>query len=390
MTPSPAKSGPEPPARWCGVEVDLDTVAANVTRLVATAAPARVWAVVKADAYGHGAPAVARAALAGGADGLCVALVAEGARLRTAGITAPVLVLSEQPEDSAGTIVELDLSPTVYSERSIRALAAAASARGRTVGVHLKVDTGMRRVGAEPGDAPGLARLVADLEGVRLAGLSTHLAVADDPAHPATARQLAVFDSVVAAIEPGPDVLVHVANSAGAIAHPSTRRDLVRPGIAVYGIDPSPSVRVPVGVCPALRWWSRVSWVKTVEPGEHVSYGWRHRVAARTRLATVPLGYADGVPRRYSAVGGEVLVNGRRRRIVGVVTMDQLIVDLGPDSPDDPVDVGDEVVLIGRQGDESIRVEEWAERLDTIGYEIVCSISGRVPRTSVGAVVERS
>jgi len=391
VTPSPVTSGSEgPPARWCGVEVDLDVVAANVGLIASAAAPARVWAVVKADAYGHGAPPVARAALVGGADGLCVALVAEGARLRAAGITATILVLSEQPDESAGAIVDLDLSPTVYSERSIRAIAAVASTRGRSVGVHLKIDTGMRRVGAEPEDAPRLAQLVSDLDGVHLAGLCTHLAAADDPAHRATSRQLAVFDSVVAAVAPAPDVLVHVANSAGALAHPGARRDLVRPGIAVFGIDPSTAVPVPAGVRPALRWWARVSWVKSVPAGDHVSYGWRHRVDSSTRLATVPVGYADGVPRRYSAVGGEVLVNGRRRRIVGVVTMDQLIIDLGPDSADDPVTVGDEVVLIGRQGDEVIRVEEWAARLDTIGYEVVCAVSARVPRSFVGAVADRS
>jgi alanine racemase len=376
--------------RWCGVDVDLDIVAANVGHLVASVAPARLWAVVKADGYGHGAVGVARAALAGGASGLCVALVAEGVRLREAGIDVPILVLSEQPADAAATIVAHDLSPTVYSEAAIRALAAAAVAAGRSVGVHLKVDSGMRRVGAEPGDVPRLAEFIAATDGVRLAGLSTHLAAADDPAHPATALQLGVFDAVVDAVAPGPGVLVHVANSAAAIAHPSTRRDLVRTGIAIYGIDPSDMVRVPDGIRPALRWWARVSLVKSVPAGDHVSYGWRYRVEEPTRLATVPAGYADGVPRRYSAVGGEVLVNGRRRRVVGVVTMDQFVIDLGPESDGDTVVVGDEVVLIGAQGDEEIRAEEWADRLGTIGYEVVCAVSARVPRSFVGAVAERS
>lgn len=379
-----------PAVRWCGVEIDLDVISANTTRLVDLAAPARVWAVVKADGYGHGAPDVARAALAGGASGLCVALIEEGVRLRRAGIGAPILVLSEQPAESAQLLVEYDLSPTVYSSASIAAIAAAAVDRGRTVGVHLKVDTGMRRVGAEPIDAPRLARLIVETDGVVLAGLSTHLAAADDPAHPATAHQIAVFDEVLAEVAPGPDVLVHIANSAGAIAHPYARRDLVRVGIALYGIDPSEMVPVPVGVRPALRWWARISLVKRVPAGDHVSYGWRHRVDRDTRLATVPVGYADGVPRRYSAVGGEVLVNGRRRRVVGVVTMDQFVIDLGPESADDPVVVGDEVVLIGEQDDAVIRAEEWASRLGTIGYEVVCAVSARVPRSSVGSIVDRS
>ena len=141
---------------------------------------------------------------------------------------------------------------------------------------------------------------------------------------------------------------------------------------------------------PALRWWARISLVKRVPAGDHVSYGWRHRVDRDTRLATVPVGYADGVPRRYSAVGGEVLVNGRRRRVVGVVTMDQFVIDLGPESADDQVGVGDEVVLIGEQGDAVIRAEEWASRLGTIGYEVVCAVSARVPRSSVGSIVDRS
>lgn len=379
-----------PAVRWCGVDVDLDVIAANTARLVELAAPARVWAVVKADGYGHGAPDVARAALAGGATGLCVALVEEGVRLRRAGISAPILVLSEQPAESAHLIVEAELSPTVYSASAIESIAAAAVAQGRTVGVHLKVDSGMRRVGAEPADAPGLARLIAATDGVVLAGISTHLAAADDPGHPATAHQFAAFDAALAEVAPGPDVLIHMANSAGAIAHPSARRDLVRAGIALYGIDPSAAVPVPPGIRPAMRWWARISLVKPVPAGDHVSYGWRHRVERDTRLATIPVGYADGVPRRYSAVGGEVLVGGRRRRAVGVVTMDQFVIDLGPDPGDDPVAVGDEVVLIGEQGGAAIRAEEWASRLGTIGYEVVCAVSARVPRSSVGSIADRS
>jgi alanine racemase len=379
------------PNRWSGVEVDLDAIAGNVAALVACSSPAVVWAVVKADAYGHGDVAVARAAVAAGASGCAVALIDEGERLRQGGVDVPVLVLSEQPPEFAARMVTAGLTPTVYTPSGIAALGAAAVAAGVAIDVHVKVDTGMQRVGVSPHGLSDVLAVVHGTTGVRLGGICTHLALADSPDHPATAAQLQEFDRVVdEARERGlvdERVLIHVANSAGALLHPVSRRDVVRTGIAVYGIDPSPEVLLDRGQYrAALRWWSRVSLVKEVEAGSHISYGWKHQFASRTRVATVPVGYADGVPRRWSAVGGSVLIGGRERPVVGVVTMDQLMVDLGPD-PDgsDQVSIGDEVVLIGHQGDSLLTVEEWARRLGTIGYEVVCAISARVPRSVVGS-----
>ena len=361
-------------ARWAWADVDLDAIAHNVRVLGRAVAPAAPWVVVKADGYGHGAVPVALAALDAGAAGLCVALAGEGVALREAGIYAPILVLSEQP--AAASLVAHGLFATVYTAAGIDALAAAASAAAPHA-VHLKIDTGMHRVGARPDDVAALVRRIASHPSLRLAGVFTHLAIADEPDDPATGAQLTAFDDAVARLELAPDVVVHAANSAGALAHVSARRSLVRLGIAAYGLPPGPGVAPLAGdLRPALSLRARVSFVKRLYAGDRLSYGLRHTLAADATIATLPIGYADGVPRRLYACGGEVLVSGRRRPIAGVVTMDQLMVDCG----DDPVAVGDEAVLIGRQADEEVTATEWADRLGTINYEITCGISARVPR----------
>ncbi|MEY4175773.1 MAG: alanine racemase, partial [Actinomycetota bacterium] len=331
--------------------------------------------------YGHGAVTVARAALDGGATGLCVAMVQEGVRLREAGIDAPVLVLSEQSPDDMRTAVQHDLQLTVYSGRALDIIA---DAGGVQHPVHLKIDTGMHRVGASPDDAVALADAIASSAAVGLAGVCTHLAVADEPDHPYTRQQLDLFDRVLDQLSAaGHRVpLVHAGNSAGAIVHPRARYSMVRPGIAIYGVSPGHGVDhlvEPLGLQPAMALKARVSHVQRRAAGESLSYGLRHTFAADTTVATVPLGYADGVARRFSAVGGEVLVGGRRCPVVGVVTMDQLMVDVG----DQSVQVGDEVVLIGRQGPEVVTATEWADRLGTIAYEVLCAVSARVPRVAV-------
>jgi alanine racemase len=234
-------------------------------------------------------------------------------------------------------------------------------------------------VGCDPTDAAAIAEAVVAAPGLRLEGVYSHLAVADEPAHPFTAQQVAVFDRVLAELAAAgvrPEV-VHLANSAGALAHPLARRSLVRAGIALYGISPGPGVDpLAVALRPALSLHARVSMVRRVRAGEGISYGLRHTFATDTTVAVLPIGYADGVPRRLFSAGGQVLVGGRRRPIVGVVTMDQLMVDMGVDD----VAVGDHAVLIGRQGDDEITAAEWADRLGTIGYEIVCGISRRIER----------
>ena len=366
--------------RWAWAEVDLDAIRHNVEMIRATVAPSAVWAVVKANGYGHGSVDVARAAIDAGAEGLCVALVREGIELRRAGVDAPILLLSEQPTSTTTRIVRHRLTPTAYSREFIDALAAESPAG---LPVHLKVDTGMQRVGVHPHAAAGLASAIADrAPALRLAGVFTHLAVADGDGEEAiefTHQQLARFQDVNDHIA-GPHA-VHAANSAGALAHPESRLDLVRIGIAMYGISPGSGVdALCADLRPALEFRARVSFVKQVRAGSRISYGLRHLFERDTTVATVPVGYADGVPRRLSSTGGEVLIGGRRCPVVGVITMDQLMVDCG----DAEVRVGDDVVLIGEQagpdGPDRIRAEDWAARLDTIGYEVVCGISGRVPR----------
>jgi alanine racemase len=373
------------PRRWAWVEVDLGAIAANVGVLAETVSPAALWVVVKADGYGHGAAPVARAALEAGADGLCVAFVQEGAALRQAGILAPILVLSEQPETQLEELMRWHLVATAYSSAYLDALAREArESGGPTVRVHLKVDTGMHRVGARPFEVVPLVHALLAHPQLHWEGLWTHLARADEVHDPTTVSQLAVLDEVVAALEGAgyPPPLVHAANSAGALAWgPAARRDLVRVGIAVYGIAPGPDV---APLCrelePALSLRARVSHVQRVAAGDGISYGHRTVLDRDTTIATLPLGYADGVPRRLPEVGGQVLLGGRRRPIAGVVTMDQLMVDCG----DDEVTRGDEAVLIGVQGTERITADDWAAALGTIAYEVVCGLSPRLPRVYQG------
>jgi alanine racemase len=362
-------------------DIDLGAIAHNVAELRRITAPALLCVVVKADGYGHGAIEVSRAALAAGADALAVAMVSEGLELRDAGIDAPALVLSETPADALDALVANRLEPTVYSSTGIAALASAAQRMRPPVPVpcHLKIDTGMHRVGAAPAAAVALAAAIDAANDLTLASVWTHCAVADEPDNPFTAVQLCRFADVVAELTAAGfrPPLLHAANSATALAHPPGRLNMVRCGIAVYGIAPSAALARVADLRPALSVSARVSFVKTVAAGERLSYGLRYCCARDCVIATVPIGYADGVRRQLSAVGGEVLIGGRRRPIAGTVTMDQILVDCGNDSD---VCVGDEVVLIGAQGNERITAEDWAARLDTIGYEIVCGIGPRVQR----------
>lgn len=334
----------------------------------------------------HESTAVSRAAISAGAEGLCVAHVSEGVALRQDGIDAPILLLSEQPPDLAAQIVAHRLTPTIYTRKFLDALAKEGPVG---LGCHLKIDTGMQRVGAHPHAAVAMANSIIErAPAVRLAGVYTHLAVADEPDDPFTARQLERFDGALAHIvdAAGHIPLVHIANSAGALAHVDTHRSMVRIGIAMYGISPGPGVDDLCGdLQPALQLRARVSYVKTARAGSRISYGRTHMFERDSTVATVPIGYGDGVPRRLSsdgvgATGGEVLIGGVRRKIVGRVTMDQIMVDCA----DAEVRIGDDVVLIGSQegpsGVETISAEDWADRLDTIAYEIVCGISKRIPR----------
>jgi len=371
--------------------IDLGALAANVALLRNLVAPARLCVVVKADGYGHGAVLVARTAERAGADYFAVALVEEGVELREAGISSPILVLSEPPADAFPVAVMQDLTLTCYTPDGLDRAERAAADAGRRVAVHLKVDSGMHRVGADPGDVPALAMRVAASPHLLLEGLFTHLAVADEPGDPFTAAQLDCLAAVRGAlVEMGiSPPLVHAANSAAAIGHPDARLDLVRCGIACYGhlpsaaLGPALAAGVPAGsgLRPVLSLSSSVHLVRRLPAGERTSYGRRYALAGDGYLATVPIGYADGVPRSLGEAGGEVLIGGRRRRIAGTVTMDQLMVDCGPE-PD--VAPGDEVVLIGRQGSAEVTAEEWAGLTGTVAYEILTRIGPRVPRRPTG------
>lgn len=370
-------------ARRAWAEVDLAALRHNASLLAELASPAGLCAVVKASAYGHGSVAVARAALEGGATWLAVAIVEEGAVLRGHGIEAPVLLLSEPPAAAMDDVVALRLTPTIYTLRGVEAAAKAVATGGSApLDVHVKVDTGMHRVGASPEGALAVVQAVVDHPELNLGGLWTHFAVADDPGNPFTDEQCARFDAVVAKlVEQGlRPPLVHACNSAGAIAHPGAHHDLVRCGIALYGVAPSlalAAVQPVEGLRPVLSLRARVSFVREVGAGEAVSYGLRRPLERSSHIATVPVGYADGVPWRLGVSGGDVLIGGRRRPLAGSVTMDQIMVDCGDDEGVLP---GDEVVLIGRQGDEHITAWEWATHVGTIAYEVLCGIGPRVPK----------
>jgi alanine racemase len=351
-------------------EVDLTAVKHNVASFVALVAPSQVCVVVKADAYGHGDVPIATAALDAGAAWLAVALVEEGIRLREAGIEAPILVLSEPEPGSAPDVAEWDLTPTVYSIPFAEALAAT----GASLQAHVKVDTGMHRVGAAPEQVDDVIRVLRASSNVEVAALWTHLAVADEDRE-FTLRQIELFEEVVARHEAA---MTHVANTAGAALFPEARQSLCRIGLGTYGLHPCPQTRDVVDLLPAMRVVSHVSHVQHLEAGARPSYGRIRPLPEQAHVATVPIGYADGYPRRLSAEG-RVLIAGQRRPLAGIVTMDQILVDVGPDV----VAVGDEVVLLGSQEGVEVTADEWARLLGTISYEVVCGIGPRVPRRYV-------
>ncbi len=345
------------------------------------AAPPRIYAVVKADAYGHGAVPVAKALAQAGVDGFCVALVEEGMELRDAGIALPVLVMSGLYGEGLGAALDAGLTPVIHDPSQLEALA---RARGRAaVGVHLKVDTGMGRLGVTLDALPGFVAALADQRHVVVEGLMTHLATADADDLAATRAQLAAFDradGILGAAGFVPAVR-HVAASAAAFRVPEARRDLVRLGIALYGVAPFP--HAGPGLLPAMRLRTEVIAVREVPAGARIGYGGAWRTGRRSVLATLPIGYADGFFRRLSSEA-EVLLHGQRCRVVGNVSMDMTSVDVTDLAASGVVRVGDEAVLLGAQrgraGFDCIRAEEIAQRVGTIPYEVLTAVSRRVPR----------
>lgn len=372
--------------------VDLDALTGNVRTIAARVAPAEVIAVVKADAYGHGAVAAARAALAGGASRLGVADLAEAHELRAAGIDAPVLAWLHGPEPDFARAVADDIELGVSSRSQLERAASAAEAlvdrdseaptRAR---VHLKIDTGLSRNGVPEGEWADVVARAAELERgglVEVVGVFSHFA---NTSREVDAAQLAAFDrALVAARAAGlTPAIRHIASTEQALRDPSARYDAVRIGIGLYGLTPfgDGTTAADLGLTPIMTLRARVAAVRRVESGAGASYSHIWHAERPTTLALVPLGYADGVPRHASGTGAEVLLAGRRRPIVGRIAMDQFIVEVG----DDEVEVGDEVVLFGDPDTGAPTADEWGEWTGTIGYEIVTRIGPRVPRRWVGA-----
>jgi alanine racemase len=361
------------------VEIDLDALAHNVRGVKSLVGPnVTLFAVVKADAYGHGAVAVARTALRSGAEHLAVASVAEAMILRDAGISAPILVMSYTPVSAVRTAVRAGLTVTVYDLELARAYDRIAREMNERLRVHVKIDTGMGRLGVMPEDVYALFQGLGGLFALKVEGIYTHFSSADDDAE-YTAAQVALFRRLVTPLQRAgwnPRYL-HVCNSAGTLAYPAYHFNAVRVGIALYGIAPGEAVPVPADFRPVMAWKTRIAQVKTLPPGHPVGYGNTYRAAARERVAVIPVGYADGL-RRGPVHWGEVLVRGVRAPILGRVSMEKTVIRVEhiPDAA-----IGDEVVLLGAQGGERITAEAVGARLGTIGYEVVTGVLARVSRS---------
>ena len=373
-------------------EIDLKAIAHNVKELRRITHPkARLMAVVKANGYGHGAVEVARCALQNGAAALGVARIEEGIQIREAGVRAPILIFGYTPSQLAADLLEYDLSQTVYALASALALSRAAVLLGKEIKVHLKVDTGMGRLGLLPqnfksnhsaainADAIQEALTIASLTGLELEGIFTHFATADSSDKSYADKQIDLFMNFLtrlhqAGLNPS---LRHAANSAALIDLPQAHLDMVRPGIAIYGLYPSDEVnKKKAELKPAMTLKTSIVHLKKVPAGFYVSYGLTHKTQKPTTIATVPVGYADGFNRLLSS-RGQMLVHGQRVPIIGRVCMDLTMLDVGSI---ENVQVGDEVVIFGKQGNETLTVDEMALLLNTINYEIVSTITARVPR----------
>lgn len=360
-------------------EIRLGALRRNLARARALAGNAKIMAVVKADAYGHGLLRTAREFSDSGADYLGVALVEEGVYLRRNAIRVPILVLGPLDLRQAGQFISHGLDITLPSMEKAAAISEAALAAGRKARVHLKFDTGMGRIGVQwDRDPGGFARAVLGLPGLELAGVFSHFSSADtDPDY--SAEQERRFRLVLDAVRRETDApfLAHLANSAGLVTRPSSRFDLVRTGLMLYGYEPAPPALT--GVEPAMRFMSKVAYFKALDRGASLSYGRRWTLERFSRVATVPVGYADGYPRALGCQA-RAIIRGRSYPVAGTVCMDQLMLDLGPDGE---AYNGDDVLLFGVKGDQRLPLEELCAIAGTIPYELVCRVSARVPRVYV-------
>jgi alanine racemase len=372
-----AEAGQPGPSRSTLLTVDLDAIAHNAKLLSHHAGDRPLLAVVKANAYGTGALPVARTLVEAGVKWLGVALVEEGAQLRRSGISAPILLLGPADPAQCPWLVALGITPAIYSAAFLDALEEAASRAGRTVEAHLKVDSGMGRLGLREEELPSLLAALAGAPHVRVTGLFSNLASADNPASPQTEEQLARFLRILdalkrAGVEPE---WVHLSNSAAILAHPKTHLTLCRPGLSLYGMRPSEALPEP-GLKPALALRTTVAQVKDLPPGTPVGYGATYRTSSRQRVGILPIGYGDGLPRVISP-GGYALVGGARCAFLGRVSMDLAALDLEPCGGGE---AGREVVLWGESGGERLSPWDWARWAGTIPYEIMTGIRSRVAR----------
>lgn len=361
-------------------EIDLTAIEHNVKEIKKKITNgAALCAVVKADAYGHGALSVAQAALKAGAERLAVAIVNEAVELRDAGFKVPILVLGYTPACQAELVAQKDITQTIFTLEAAKALSAAAQAVGRTVKVHIKVDTGMGRIGIQPEEAGDFAAAVAALPGLEIEGLYSHFACSDSADKEFTLTQHQRFLEAAARVE-GKGIAIpikHIANSAAMLELPKTHLDMVRPGIILYGLWPSGEVKQDLKLKPAMKFKAQIGFLKDLPAGSPISYGRTYYTSRPSRIGTVPVGYADGWS-RLLAGKAELLIRGQRAPMVGRVCMDQCMVDV-THIPE--VRLGDEVLLFG--GPE-LPVEEAAQHMGTINYEVVCMVGKRVPRMYIG------
>jgi alanine racemase len=363
------------PSRAAWVEIDLGAIAHNYQEIRSHIQPgAKLCAIVKADAYGHGAIAVARKAIAAGADYLAVATISEAQKLREAGFTTPLLILGLTKPDSSFDIVDADLTQTVCRLDLVQALSAEAVAQGKRVKVHLAVDTGLGRIGVRPEDAAHFARIITAMPGIELEGIFSHFALADIADKTFSMEQIRLFQEACESVKAaGIDIPIrHIAESAAILDLPNVHFDMVRAGIVQYGLWPSDEVTRPLDLRPAMKFCARIVYIKTIPPGTSIGYG-RHFIAKReSRIATISVGYADGYIRAYG--GGCVEVRGKRAPIAGRICMDQCMIDV-TDIPE--AKLGDVVTLFGS---ETLTADDLAHCANTISYEVLCLVSKHVSR----------
>ncbi|MCG8604374.1 alanine racemase [bacterium] len=359
-------------------EIDLRAIGHNLNAIKERVAPAKIMAVVKANAYGHGIDAVARVAAANGASYLGVALLEEGVELRRHDFTLPILVFGGFFARQVDEFLRYDLDSTVFDLAQTTALSNRARQIGKSARVHIKIDSGMGRVGVLWPQAAEFVKRVAELDGIEIVGLYTHFSSSDEQTTNYSEIQLDRFCRILDDLEScNLEIpLKHAANSGAVLTFPKSYLDLVRIGLSMYGYAPTSNLKDELAISPAMTVKSEVIAVKEVEANTDISYNRTYTTKAHTDIATIPIGYGDGYNRLLSN-SGEVLIRGKRQRLVGRVCMDQIMVNVGADSG---VRVGDEVVLLGRQGDEEITIYEICEKLRTIPYEVTCLLTERVPR----------